>query len=431
MSNETTKTAVPKLRFPEFEGAKEWKTETLGEISEIVRGGSPRPIENFITTAPDGLNWLKIGDVAPEAKYIFRTQQKVNRGALSKTREVSPGDLILSNSMSFGRPYIMKTKSCIHDGWIAIRQIADDVLTDYLYYAISSESSQSYFLANAAGAAVLNLNAERIKLLPLSIPPFVEQQKIAAILSSLDDLLTAQNAKLAALQAHKRGLMQGLFPAEGETVPKLRFPEFQDAAEWEKLPIGGKVNLLSGYPFKSSEISEDASGIPLMRGINVTSGFIRHNQDIDRFFLGDSKKLEKFRVVTDDLLIGMDGSKVGKNSALITEFDSGSLLIQRVARLRAKPHTSIQFVYQQINSSTFHAYVDRVNTSGGIPHISASQINEFEIYFPCWEEQQKIADCLTSLDNRITAQTQKIEALRLHKKGLMQGLFPTAAEPTA
>jgi type I restriction enzyme S subunit len=212
-------------------------------------------------------------------------------------------------------------------------------------------------------------------------------------------------------------------------VPELRFPEFRDAEGWEQRPIGEKVDLLSGYPFKSEEISEDANGIPLMRGINITEGHIRHSQDIDRFFLGDAEKLKKYLLKCNDLVIGMDGSKVGKNSALVTDKDSGSLLIQRVARLRTDCKATISFIFQHIHSIKFHSYVDRINTSGGIPHISAKQINEFEICFPPLEkEQQKIADCLSSLDELITLEAQKLETLKTHKKGLMQQLFPAEGE---
>lgn len=211
-------------------------------------------------------------------------------------------------------------------------------------------------------------------------------------------------------------------------VPELRFPEFRDVDEWEQRPIGEKVDLLSGFPFKSSEISLDSSGIPLMRGINITEGFVRHRQDIDRFYLGDTKNLEKYKLQKNDLVIGMDGSKVGKNSALITGADSDSLLIQRVARLRTESKATIQFIFQQVNSTKFHAYVDRINTSSGIPHISAKQINEFEIFFPTDKEQKKISDCLSSIDELITAHTHKHELLKKHKKGLIQQLFPDEGE---
>jgi len=206
-------TLVPKLRFPEFRDAEGWSLTVLGELSEVVRGGSPRPIDGFLTTAVDGLNWLKIGDVDKEAKYVTQTAEKVRPEALSKTRVVNPGDLILSNSMSFGRPYILQIKTCIHDGWIAVTHIADEVIRDFLYYLISEPKSQSYFLNNAAGSGVLNLNADITKALPVCHPCVPEQQKIADCLSSLDELIAAQARKVNALKTHKKGLMQQLFPS--------------------------------------------------------------------------------------------------------------------------------------------------------------------------------------------------------------------------
>ncbi len=203
----------PRLRFPEFRDAREWDATMLGVLSEVVRGGSPRPIDGFLTTAADGLNWLKIGDVDKEAKYVTRTAEKVRREALSKTRVVSPGDLILSNSMSFGRPYILQIETCIHDGWIAITRIATQADRDFLFYLIASPGSQGYFVDNAAGSGVQNLNADIIKALPVCLPALAEQHRIASCLSSLDDLIATQRDKLEVLKTHKKGLMQQLFPS--------------------------------------------------------------------------------------------------------------------------------------------------------------------------------------------------------------------------
>ena len=207
---------LPKLRFPEFQDAGDWVEERLGEISHIVRGGSPRPIEDFLTTDSNALNWLKIGDVDKSSKYVTHTQEKVRPDALSKTREVNPGDLILSNSMSFGRPYILKIKSCIHDGWIAVTKINTKIDRDYLYYFMMSPYSQSYFSDNAAGSGVQNLNADIIKSLPILFPKTKEQKKISDCLSSIDELIDFLGQRFEALQEHKKGLMQQLFPALSE-----------------------------------------------------------------------------------------------------------------------------------------------------------------------------------------------------------------------
>ena len=212
----TQERIIPKLRFPEFQTALGWDKHILNDYSEIVRGGSPRPIDNYLTKNINGLNWLKIGDVDKDAKYVTKTEERVIPEALSKTREVSRGDFILSNSMSFGRPYILQIDTCIHDGWIAITNIDERLDKNYLYYLMLTSSCQNYFLKNAAGSSVLNLNAEIIKLLPITLPKIEEQQKIADCLSSIDELIELQEQKLAALKQHKKGLMQQLFPSHND-----------------------------------------------------------------------------------------------------------------------------------------------------------------------------------------------------------------------
>ena len=204
-------------------------------------------------------------------------------------------------------------------------------------------------------------------------------------------------------------------------VPILRFPEF--SGDWEKRTIENEIDFLSGYPFDGKDITEDKNGKNLMRGINITEGYIRHNKDIDKYYLGKIESLQKYLLKENDLVIGMDGSKVGKNSALIRKNDVDTLLVQRVARLRAKKYSSIEFIYQHIISNKFHSYVDKVNTSSGIPHISAKQIKEFEISFPTFPEQQKIADFLTQIDNKINQLSQKKQLLERYKKGVMQQIF--------
>lgn len=206
----------PRLRFPAFEGAEKWESTILGRLSDVVRGGSPRPIDGFLTNASDGLNWLKIGDVDKDAKFVTTTADKVRREALSKTRVVNPGDLILSNSMSFGRPFILQISTCIHDGWIAIRNTDAKIIRDFLYYFILSPRSQAYFAENAAGSGVQNLNAGIIKSLPVQFPRRSEQERIAGVLASLDDLIAAETRKLDMLGTHKKGLMQQLFPRVGK-----------------------------------------------------------------------------------------------------------------------------------------------------------------------------------------------------------------------
>ena len=283
---------------------------------------------------------------------------------------------------------------------------------------------------NEAGG-VPSLSKTNIEKIEVAVPSIAEQQKIADCLTSVDEVIAAQGRKVEALKAYKRGLMQQLFPREGETRPRLRFPEFRNIPQWKETPLGELVDLLSGFPFDGKDIVEDSTGERLMRGINITEGVIRHNDEMDRYYLGTTEGLEKYRLAANDLVIGMDGSKVGKNSALVTEKDAGALLVQRVARLRAKSLPLINFIFHQIHSPRFHSYVDRINTSSGIPHISAMQIKEYSIHSTSELEQQRIADCLSSLDSQITAESNQLVTLKAHKQGLMQQLFPAPESASA
>lgn len=204
---------VPRLRFPEFRNAPEWREHLLGALSDVVRGGSPRPIDAFITDQEDGLNWLKIGDVDREAKYVTSTVDKVRPEALSKTRVICPGDFILSNSMSFGRPYISTITTCIHDGWIAVTNIPSDLSREFLFYLMLANRSQRYFTNQAAGSGVKNLNVDIVSALPVVLPDHREQEIIAESFAAADEAIASSRHALERFVLHKAGLMQQLFPS--------------------------------------------------------------------------------------------------------------------------------------------------------------------------------------------------------------------------
>ena len=187
----------------------EWKEVRLGEVASINRGGSPRPIEQYLTKG-EGFNWIKIGDVGVNAKYITSTEEKIIKEGLSKTRFVKSGDFILSNSMSFGRPYILKIDGCIHDGWLVIQEYDKTFNIDFLYYILGYDTTLAQYKSMAAGSGVLNLNKEIVKEVLLKIPPIDEQKAIASILVNADKEIELANEKLVRLQEEKRGLMQQL-----------------------------------------------------------------------------------------------------------------------------------------------------------------------------------------------------------------------------
>ena len=182
-----------------FDAPGGWEWALMGGLSHIERGGSPRPIQDYITDDPDGLNWIKIGDTEIGGKYITSTNQRIRKEGLRKTRMVFPGDFLLTNSMSFGRPYITKIEGCIHDGWLRIHPPAS-LNKDYLYLVLSSPFIVAQFNAAAAGAVVMNLNADKVRDVPVPLPPLAEQYRIVARVDELMGLLDRLEARLIVAQ---------------------------------------------------------------------------------------------------------------------------------------------------------------------------------------------------------------------------------------
>lgn len=189
---------------------EDWEVKTFGDYASIMRGGSPRPIQNYLTTNSDGINWIKIGDVKPEDKYIVATEEKIIPEGKSRSREVHKGDFILSNSMSFGRPYILQIDGCIHDGWLAIQNYQETFDTDFLYYLLGSDEIFKQYIEMAAGSSVQNLNKEKVAKLLVPIFDKKEQTAIANVLSSMDKEIETLNTKLEKYRNLKTAMMQQL-----------------------------------------------------------------------------------------------------------------------------------------------------------------------------------------------------------------------------
>lgn len=163
------------------------KLKKFGDVATIVRGASPRPIQMFLTDSSEGVNWIKIGDVEVGSKYITKTKEKITKEGANKSRYVKRGDFILSNSMSFGRPYILKIDGCIHDGWLAISDYEKYFISDFLYYLLNSSSIQRTMAQKASfGGAVQNLNADIVRGIELPIPPMDVQERIVKVLDNFD-----------------------------------------------------------------------------------------------------------------------------------------------------------------------------------------------------------------------------------------------------
>ena len=199
----------PEIRFSGF--TDPWEQRKLSELVEIERGGSPRPIERYITDDPCGLNWVKIGDAPELGRYITQTAEKIKPEGLAKTRQVYPGDLVLSNSMSFGRPYIMAIKGCIHDGWLLIRDAQKHFDPIFLCHMLGAPRMLNQYRMFAAGSTVNNLNKELVGKAIVSLPSKDEQREIGIVLDRLDSLITLHQRKLELLRNIKKSMLDKMF----------------------------------------------------------------------------------------------------------------------------------------------------------------------------------------------------------------------------
>jgi len=191
---EDKNTLKPSLRFKGFTDA--WEQRKLGDCVLIQRGGSPRPIQNYLTNKDDGINWIKIGDVANDSRYITSTEEKIIPEGAKNSRFVYKGDLILSNSMSFGRPYIMAINGCIHDGWLLIRDEKKLFNLEYLLELLSSEKMLEQYKSLASGGVVNNLNSQLVQSVSVTYPKIDEQAKIGNLFVKIDNLITLHQRKL-------------------------------------------------------------------------------------------------------------------------------------------------------------------------------------------------------------------------------------------
>ena len=200
---------VPDIRFAGF--AREWELKIFGDLVLIQRGGSPRPIEEYLTNDINGINWVKIGDVAIESRYITSTKEKIKPEGEKKSRRVCKGDLILSNSMSFGRPYIMQIEGCIHDGWLLIRDERKVFDTEYLLQLLSSDYMGQQYKSLASGGVVNNLNSELVQSTRVFITSYNEQEKMGTFFRNLDNLIGLQEQELEKLKNIKKAMLDKLF----------------------------------------------------------------------------------------------------------------------------------------------------------------------------------------------------------------------------
>ena len=228
-----------------------WTYKKLGEVCTIERGGSPRPINDYITDDPNGLNWIKIGDAIDGSKYITSTKEKIKPEGLKKTRLVHKGDFILSNSMSFGKPYILEIDGCIHDGWLVIHDNNGTFDKSFLYYLLGSPNMYREFQRLAVGGVVNNLNSEIVRNVVVSLPPLSTQSRIVSELDLLQSIIDKQKAQLKEYDTLAQSIFYDMF---GDPV--------ENEKGWEVKTMGEVGELQRGSGLSKKDLIEE--GFPCM-----------------------------------------------------------------------------------------------------------------------------------------------------------------------
>jgi len=414
MKKQGAKTVMPRLRFPEFRKELGWRVQPLADVCE-VKNNRRRPITSSDRESGPYPYYGASGVVDLIHDYIFDErlllvgEDGAKWGAFEKTAFIAEGKYWVNN----------------HAHVLKVTEVSDSLLENYLTMLDIGPF--------VTGAAPPKLTLAKLKSIPIPVPPSsAEQQKIADCLTSLDEVIAAQGRKVEALKTHKRGLMQQLFPREGETRPRLRFPEFRDAPEWREAALGPLTSKVgSGVTPRGGDANYKAHGRPFVRSQNVGWGLLLLD---DIAFIDESTHASFLgtEIMESDVLLNITGASIGR-SAVADERISGGNVNQHVCIIRVKRDELDPVLLNQfLISERGQEQIDSFQAGGNRQGLNFAQIRSFQIPLPpTIDEQQCIADCLSSLDTRIAAESNQLTALKTHKQGLMQQLFPAPEATTA
>jgi type I restriction enzyme S subunit len=399
----------------------DWKLSYLQYYADIVRGGSPRPIEKYMSDTEEGYNWIKIGDTTKGCRYITSVKEKIIAAGLTKTRRVSQGDLLLTNSMSFGEAYILQVNGCIHDGWLAFSNLRN-IDKNYLYYYLISDSSKVQFEKSSDGGVVQNLNIDKVKHTYICIPQIDEQKKIADFLdkkcAEIDILTSDIQKQIDTLEQYKKSVIT-------EAVTKGLNPdaEMKDSgvdwigdipSDWETIKIG---RLFSIRNERNTKPMDEVQLLSLYTGIGV----FPHGEQEERG--NKAVTVEGYKIVhKNDIVVNIILAWMGAIG--ISEYDgvtSPAYDIYVPDTRRVIPH--------------FYHYVFRTKGIAGECYkygrgimlmrwrTYAQEFKQISVPFPSIETQQEIADYLdkkcSEIDTIISDKKKQLEVITEYKKSLI------------
>ena len=425
---------VPALRFPEFRNAGPWEVKKLEEIAEYRRGSFPQPygLPEWYDDE-NGMPFVQVVDVGDNMKLKPTTKRKISVAACKQSVFAKKGTVIITIQGSIGRVALTHYDAYIDRTLLLFQNFLEPI--EKYFFCHILQNLFDVEKQKAPGGIIKTITKEVLSSFIVMFPSLAEQQKIADCLSSLDSLIDLHEQNHNALKQYKKGLMQRLFPAEGKTTPALRFPEFRNAGAWEVKLFKDLYLFKKTYALSRNMLGYDKGDIKNIHYGDIQMKFSSHF-DIEKEQVPYIITLESLRKVDTDSfcqegdIIFADASEdihdIGKCIEIVNI--NNEKLLSRLhtilARLKNK-NLAIGFSGHLFQSYSIRKQIQREAQGAKVSGISGSKLAQINIYIPpTKKEQQKIADCLSAIDARITAEAQKIAALKQHKAGLMQKLFP-------
>ena len=397
-----------------FEVPDSWEWCKLGTVNEIARGGSPRPIKDYLTNDASGINWIKIGDTTKDGKYIDSVKERIRPEGVKKSRMVHKGDFLLTNSMSFGRPYILNVDGCIHDGWLVISPIGEAYMSDFLYYLLSSSFAFEQFTNVASGGVVTNLNSDKVADTKFPLPPLAEQKRIVVEIERwfalIDQIEQSQSDLQDTIRQTKSKILD--FAIHGKLVPQD--PNDEPAIELLKrinpnftpcdnghYPVGW-IDVILGDIFyhNTGKALNSSNKEGVLRNYLTTSNVYWNQFDLSlvKQMPFRDNELEKCTVQKGDLLV-CEGGDVGRSA--IWNFDYNICIQNHIHRLRPKGDLNVSFYYYVLRFLKKH---NRIGGKGiGLLGLSSNELHKIGMPLPPRKEQDrivlKIEELFSVLDN--------------------------------
>lgn len=413
-----SRNCLPELRFPEFVSEGEWMECELGELCDYWNGAS---YENGVNENGEydliSLNSMDIeGNLKTEMKRVLYSDNSLKKNDLVMVlSDVAHGDFLGLTDIIPNEKYVLNQR-------MAGLRVKDIEQTIPFFLRVYINNNQPYFKTMGQGSSQLNLSKSSVTKFPVKIPESLnEQRKIASCLSSLDEIIASHSQKLELLIEYKKGLMQNLFPQEGKRVPKYRFKEFVNDEVWNLKEFSNYIKLYRGSSPRPIQdyLTQDENGVNWIKigdAKNAIDSIIYTVEEkITRKGAAKSRKVE-----IGELILA-NSMSYGKTYELAIDgcIYDGWFVLREFERYFYKP-----FLLQLLNSEYVQKQYQRLSAGGVVQNISSEVVYKTMLFHTSLKEQQKIASCLAVSDKLIATQTEKIEQLKLHKKGLMQALFP-------